>query len=217
MIPRVMPVRGGDASDVCDFLNPASPPYASVWNGKPTSFPVFLYVQAWYGQRKRERIAGFGPTHLHAPVPAHVEQHPDLTVFVPHHDERIIQNASDHIITGIGDLGLVREELPARTEKAVAVELVQLRVAIHASRYLPRLHLLADLVDVHDLPPVAVPRYAAEASHGRIRLVQQRSAIRLCAERNLPIHRLQIAINRYSTATWLWKSAARIPRQSSCK
>ncbi len=79
------------------------------------------------------RVARLGPAHLHAPVPAHVQQHPDLAVVAPHHDERIVHDPPHHVVTGVRDLGHVGQELPAPAEEAVALE----AGAISGSLYIP--------------------------------------------------------------------------------
>jgi hypothetical protein len=86
-------------------------------------------------------VAQLGPAHLHAAVQAHVEHHPDHAGLVPGHDERVGQDPADHVVTGIGDLGLVRQEHPGPGEEPVAFGREDLRVGVDVRRDHAAAHL----------------------------------------------------------------------------
>ena len=87
-------------------------------------------------------------THLHPTVQAHVEQDPDLTLGVPDHDERVVQNPADYVIPRLGDLGFMRQIHPGFAEDSLFLQLEDLIVAVHVGRDQTLLYIGNDFRDV---------------------------------------------------------------------
>jgi len=85
------------------------------------------------------RVALFTQRHAHAAVGADVEADVDLALAVAGHNHQVFTHGPHHVIIGIGNLGLVTQQVPAHAEQVFQFPLVQLFVIHHRQRDLPGL------------------------------------------------------------------------------
>ena len=113
---------GGRSSACAALSRPASPPYASWWNGTPTSRPSLRYVHAWYGQRKCAAVPA-SARHTCMPLWRHMlSSTRTVAAVVAGDDERVVDDPAHDVVARLGDLGLVGEELPRPGEQPLALE-----------------------------------------------------------------------------------------------
>jgi hypothetical protein len=67
-------------------------------------------------------------THLHAPMPAGVQEDVNLLLSIPREDDRFLAHAGDEVVARLGNLALVPDEEPAVGEDLLLFLLVELLV-----------------------------------------------------------------------------------------
>ncbi len=125
---------GGDSNECAALSNPAAPPYASSWNGTPTSRPSLRYVHAWYGHRKCDALP-VSARQTCMPLWRHTLSSTWISpVSIARHDERVVDDPAHDVVARVGDLGLVGEELPGAWEQPLALEGEDGRIAVDRCR-----------------------------------------------------------------------------------
>jgi hypothetical protein len=83
-------------------------------------------------------IALVVPAHLHATVPARIEEHVNLLGAVTAEDDRFLAHRRDEEIAGVRDLALVPDKQPGAGEDAFQFHLINLVVYEDLAADLPR-------------------------------------------------------------------------------
>src|SRR2546425_9028822 len=83
---------------------------------------------AMVGTGEDRCIALVVATHLHAPMPAGVQEDMNPLLPVPDEDDRFLAHAGDEVVAGLGNLALVPDEEPAVGEELLLFLLVELLV-----------------------------------------------------------------------------------------